>query len=448
MKVKKLISFFLTATLVLGLCGCGSGGQPVFVLSSDGDVLARLENLSQIQKDKNKAYLQIAVDEAVKIIAEKEKISEKSAEKQLFKGGYNIYTAYDTEVGKALEETCDMLDTDINIGSAVTDLKGNLVAVYSTDSKDKINFSTKACDPCSAFKPLSVYAQAIDKDIINWSSRYEDSPYKQVKGEDGIYRDWPRNATGIYTKRYAYTFQAVKESINTVAVKCLKDLGVNNSIDFLQSQLGISLADEKYTASVYGEDEIIGNIALGSLSKGVSPVDMAGYYQMFANGGFYSKPTAVHKITDAQKNEIYKKEETLKQVIKATTSELMNRLLREVVTTGGTGAKAYSEGVEVAGKTGTDELGDNNWFVGLTPEYSCSIWHSNKEKNTAPEIFSAAIYNIYKNKPSAQKVFTYKAGLSSVAYCTETGMMAKQGCALIRLGYYTHGNVPSLCDRH
>ena len=43
---------------------------------------------------------------------------------------------------------------------------------------------------------------------------------------------------------------------------------------------------EKKKLKTMGEDEVIGNIGLGYLQDGVSPVQMAGYYQSFANGGF------------------------------------------------------------------------------------------------------------------------------------------------------------------
>lgn len=447
MKIKNLVIVFLILNLVFTFCGCSGFSTPLKILDAEGNTIVEYKSLSKYEKDEKNAYIQIAIDEAVEIIAEKKSLSEKTAKKQLFSGGYTIHTAYQSKIDKSLNDTCDGLDKEMNIGSAITDLNGNLIAAYSTNSKDNLNFATNPTDPCSAFKPLSVYSQAIENGVINWSSRYEDSPYKKVKGEDGQYRDWPKNASNVYTKRYAYPFQAIKESINTVAVKCLNDVGVNNSVDFLQSKLGISLVDEEYKSSIYGEDEIIGNIALGSLSKGVSVVDMAGYYQMFANGGYYTAPKAVLKIVDVSK-EIYVREVKTEQVIKATTAELMNRMLREVVTVGGTGEKARCGDIEVAGKTGTDESGDNNWFVGVSPQYSCSVWHSSQVKNMAPDIFGAVISEIYKNDSSAIKSFTYKAGLSTVAYCTETGKMAKAGCTLIRVGYFTHDNIPSLCDRH
>lgn len=445
MRIKKTVSILLCASLVLISSGCSGSDNPLQVMNSDGGLLAKIGSDSDIEKNKQHFYLEIVVDEAAEIISKKEDCSNETAREKLFEDGYKIKTAFDRAVSDSLNNACKEFE-GMDMGSAVTDLKGNLIAVYS--SEGETNFATEPNAPCSAFKPLSVYAPAIDKGIINWSSRYEDSPYKQVKNSDGTMRDWPRNANGIYTERYAYIFQAVKESLNTVAVKCLADLGVENSIDFLKKELGMSLSDELYTSTIYGEEEIIGNIAMGYLEKGAGAIDMAGYYQMFANGGYYEAPKTILSITDSSGKEIYKREYTEKQVIKETTSEIMNYLLREVVTPDGTGKDAACERVQVAGKTGTDETGGNNWFVGVTPEYSLAFWHSHSTDNISPEIFAKSVDKIYASKPEAKTEFTYKANISSIAYCTETGQMAGPGCALIRLGYYTHDNLPSLCDRH
>ena len=175
---------------------------------------------------------------------------------------------------------------------------------------------------------------------------------------------------------------------------------------------------------------------------------MAGYYQIFGNGGKYEAPKTVLKISDINGKEIFKREYAPKQVIKPTTAEIMNRLLREVVTPDGTGAKAKCDGIEVAGKTGTDETDSNNWFVGITPEYSCAFWHSYQGKNNAASIFSQAMGEIYKAKPEAKKTFSYSSGLQRVAYCTETGKQFSTGCPLIYTGYFTKDNLPDFCNRH
>ena len=68
-----------------------------------------------------------------------------------------------------------------------------------------------------------------------------------------------------------------------------------------------------------------------------------------------------------------------KQVIVEETAYIMNRLLKEVVSKDGTGKAAALKNVEVCGKTGTSRDYKDNWFVGMTPEYSCTVWYERKK---------------------------------------------------------------------
>jgi len=430
------------------LCGCGSKNA-LKVMSSDGQIFATLKSDRAVRKNENKSYLEIAVDEAVKIIANLNKINEDEAKKLLYKGGYTVYTALETEVNQNLAKALSEKDGETDIAATVTDTQANIIAVYSTKKGNKgENFATATHRPCSSFKPLSVYAPAVDDGTINWSSRYEDSPYKYVKNLEGVMRPWPANSTEYYSERYVYIYQAIKESLNTAAVKCLADYGVNKSIEFLETNFNIPVSAEKIASKAKGADEVIGNIALGLLTNGVSTVDMAGYYQIFANSGKYEAPKTVVKICDNKGKTVYERQYSPKQVIKASTADILNQMLKEVVTKGGTGEKAKCEKVEVAGKTGTDDNGENNWFVGVTPEYSIALWHGESVKNNAAEYFGNAVNKIYENKTNFKRKFAYKGGLTKVAYCTESGKKFKAGCSFIRMGYYTRENVPGLCDRH
>ena len=352
-------------------------------------------------------------------------------------------------VNKDLKKACKDYDKNVDVAAAITDLNGNLVAAYGTDKgKDAENLATALNQPCSSLKPLSVYAPAIDDGTINWSSRYEDSPYKYVKNLEGVMRPWPSNSSEVYSERYAYIYQAIMESMNTVAVKCLKDYGIEKSISFLEKSFNMRVGPEKTTAKTLGAEEVIGNIALGFLTDGASVVDMAGYYQVFANGGKYEAPLAVLKLCDSSGKTIYERKYSPNQVIKNTTADIMNKMLKEVVNEGGTGEDAKCQSVEVAGKTGTDDNFKNNWFVGVTPEYSCAFWHGLSDKNLAAKIFSSAVDKIYSSKKDYKKNFAFHSNLKKVAYCTESGKQLNPNCTIIRTGYYTFDNVPGLCDRH
>ena len=248
--------------------------------------------------------------------------------------------------------------------------------------------------PGSTFKPLSVYAPAIENGLICWSSMQNDSPLKKVRGEDGADYDWPVNTDGKYSKKNVTVKYSLQNSLNTTAVKWIKKLTVEKSMDFLKSSFGLPLNSERKISLLSSDEEILGNIALGYIADGASLTDMAGYYQIFANGGKYTAPYTVEKITDSGGKTLYTAAPKEKQVISQKAAYIMNRLLLEVISPGATGKNAAVNGVAAGGKT--DKNADN-WFVGFTPAVTCAVWHGGDTTtaNGAPEIFAAIIGELF-----------------------------------------------------
>ena len=417
----------------------------ITIIDKNGQTIIAADNVSQYKENEEAAYLDVVLNEAAESLSKKYSYSIEQAKKKLLKGDYTIYTNFDPDISKNLKEACVTLGTNLDVGAAITNLDGDLLAVASV-SQGKVaatNYSLKKSQPCSSFKPLAVYAPAIEHKRINWSTLFIDSPYSKIKGADGTQRDWPANATNTYSYANTTVSKAVISSLNTVAVRCLSEYGVNNSIKFLENNFGINLDYEKSQSAKFGEDEIIGNIALGSTYQGCSTVDMAGYYQIFANGGIYSSPKSITKIVDADGNTIYESSKERKQVISAATSKIVNELLRDVVTSAqGTGRKAYCKNVTVGGKTGTGENNIDNWFVGVTPQYSCAIWHSNGRGNTCPEIFAETISKI----PHEQHSFQDATEVTQKIYCLKTGKLAGKNCKTFEIGHYAYGTYIEKCD--
>lgn len=430
------------------LCSCGNSSKTLSILDQAGAVVAELPEKYSFEEAKL-TYCDVAVNEAVQILSERFQCSESKAREMLWDDEYQIYTYYDEEAQTALTQNGKKYIDAFDCGGAITDLKGNLVAAYGHSAQEiDINYALHTAPPYSSLKPLSVYAQAIEKGLVDWSKVYEDSPYKQIELSDGSVRDWPMNADGQYRNADVTVYEAIKKSLNTVAVKCLKDVGVNTSVEFLQKNFSIPLSSEQYTATIYGEEEIIGNVAMGYLKEGVSPVDMAGYYQIFVTGGEYIRPAAVQKICDKEGKEFYTREYNAKDVISPITSDLMNKLLQGVTKTGGTGVEANCGDVEVAGKTGSADANAECWFVGLTPEYSCAIWHGKNYKNLAPVIFSRTMKAIYEKKTDLKKTFAMHSSLEKFIYCEESGKSISSGCTSIQMGYYVSGTELQMCDKH
>ncbi len=447
--IKKWISGLLCLVILCSFSGCKGSKNPLLILDNEGREVASVSSERAVRKHEDRAYVEMVTKEAAEILSKLLGLSESQAQKKIYDGGYVVYTAYDPKMNKALATACAAKEKEIEVAAVITDLSAHVCAAYSSKCSNKeTSYATAKEPPCSAFKPLSVYAPAIENGTITWFSRYQDTPYKQIRAANGALTSWPSNPNRNYSNTDVYIHEAIRQSLNTVAVKCLKDYGVKNSIQFLEETFQVALDTEKRLMESGGEEEIIGNIALGSLRGGVSALDMAGYYQIFANGGKYQAPKAILKLCDGNGEVLYESVYAPKQAISTKTADIMNRMLQEVVSPSGTGKNAMLEKVEAAGKTGTDEDNKNNWFIGVTPEYSCAFWHGGAPKNIASQIFADAMNAIYDEREEYREKFIYTSGIQKVAYCTESGEQFHLGCPLIDIGYDVLENFPKLCDHH
>ncbi len=442
--IKKILCLILLVCLIFCCCSCsGTASKFLKIYGADGTLLGEFKNETEIQESEFSHYIEIVINETADILKSAKGITKK----QLFKKNYSVYTAFDMTAYNCIKSACEKYVNSTVSSCAMTDLNGSLIAVYSSVNAENKNLALALNPPCSAFKPISVYLPAMEKGIISWDKTYVDSPYKQLKSESGKLTDWPANANRKYTNEPTLMYDAIKSSYNTVAVKCLAELGVNNSFDFLKNSFGLSLKSESYSANVYGEEEVIGNIALGYLTDGVSVVDMAGYYQCFANGGVYAEPKAVIKITDSGVKEFYSKTAQGKQIVKPASADIMRELLVGVVKEG-TGRAARCRFTDVAGKTGTDDNMTNNWFVGVTPSYSLAVWHGNNRTNLAPEIFSGIIDAFYEQNKIENDKFSFHANIKQAVCCAKSGMPISKKCTTIQMGYFEANSPSGICDIH
>ena len=412
----------------------------VSILDNRGESLVFAKTMEDILSEDYWAYLEVALTEASQLLAKEYACSEQEALEQMLAEGYTIRTAFQPEAFAALQAS--VTEEKLEYGLALTDLQGNLLAVHSSPTG---NYVTDRASPYSTFKPLSVYAPAVEQGVANWSKMYSDSPYKQLEDADGQKQDWPTNDSKTYSYENVPVCTAIAKSLNTIAVHCLKDLGVTASMDFLKTNFQIPLAEETYVVENYSEEEVIGNIALGYLETGVTPIEMAGYYQIFANGGSYLAPQAVTQIIDGKGETVYLRRDKSKQVLSPATADVMNKLLQEVVSAKGTGAAAKCADIQVAGKTGTGDDYTDNWFVGVTPSYSLAVWHGASPSNTAAKIFSQAVKGLYKDKPNANRQFVTHQNLNQVIYCAHSGQGIGDDCTQIEMGYYSQSQLP-ICE--
>lgn len=139
------------------------------------------------------------------------------------------------------------------------------------------------------------------------------------------------------------------------------------------------------------------NLTMVLGSGSVTPLQMAGAYAVFANGGYKVTPWLIAKITDAQGNVLMEtprppdRQDELR-VIDERNAFIMDSMLREVVRSG-TGAQAQRLGRnDLAGKTGTTSDAQDGWFAGYAGDVVAVAWMGfDKPKSLGAREFGATL---------------------------------------------------------
>jgi len=153
---------------------------------------------------------------------------------------------------------------------------------------------------------------------------------------------------------------ATVKSVNVVYAQLILRVGAANVARMAQ-KMGISSPVDALPA-----------IALGGLSKGVSPLDMASAYSTLANNGVHNEPNPITKITTTSGKVIYQAKLKGKRVLAENVAKQATSILEEVIKRG-TGTRA-NIGRPAAGKTGTSENLSDAWFCGYTPDLTTVVW--------------------------------------------------------------------------
>ena len=318
---------------------------------------------------RNTYFIDYVIDEAIAIVGES----------KLFKGGLKIYSTLEGEIQNKAEKVFQrpelFPDQDIEAALALLENESGaikaLIGGREYQTRRGFNRATQMLrQPGSAFKPVTVYAPAFE---LNYraNSTISDTPFKA-----GSYE--PHNSDGSYYGQISIR-TAVQWSRNVAAVRLLNTIGIERGYEMAQ-KMGFKLTEEDRCLP----------LALGGLTKGVSPLQMAGAYAAFANGGVYIKPYAIRYIEDVDGKIIYNHPQGI-PVMMPSTADTMKDVLRSAVE-GGTGYRAGVSSIEIAGKTGTTELPDtaefrglsgnkDAWFVGFSPRYTAAVWVGYDEKD-------------------------------------------------------------------
>jgi penicillin-binding protein 2A len=322
-------------------------------------------------KGKYGSYVDHVIEEAINLYG--------FTEDQLLKGGLQIYTHMDLNVQNAAQDVYNdpqffpesKDDQLIQSGTVILDHHtGGIRAIVGHRGEGVFRGFNHATQlkrqPGSAFKPLAVYGPALERGYTPSSILYDG----QLDINGYLPKNWDNRTRGSVTLH-----EAVVNSWNIPAVWLLNEIGIDVGMKFVHD-VGIPLTKE---------DRNLG-IALGGLSKGTSPLQMAQAFGMFANLGEMYPAHTITRITtkDGKPLVEFQTVEPLK-IMSANHAYTMTLLLQDVVSKG-TGKNAALNR-PIAGKTGSTQLPDTKefadigsngikdaWFVGYTPELTAAIW--------------------------------------------------------------------------
>lgn len=228
----------------------------------------------------------------------------------------------------------------------------------------KFNRVTQAWrQPGSSFKPF-IYAASLERGLTP-ATIISDDPFVLEASATGSQRWEPKNYDGKNEPPMTMR-QGLAKSKNMVSIRVLQSIGPQYAQDYI-TRFGFDAA--RHPAYL--------TMALGAGS--VTPLQMAGAYSVFANGGYRVTPYLIDKVTDStgrvlmQARPTKAGDESLR-AIDARTAYIADSMLRDVVRTGTARAALSLKRQDVAGKTGTTNNSVDAWFAGYTPGLVGVAW--------------------------------------------------------------------------
>ncbi|MBI4779070.1 penicillin-binding protein 2 [Candidatus Falkowbacteria bacterium] len=379
----------------------GSEYLPIDYIGKSG-----MENFWENQMKGANGKKQVEVDALGK---EKKIINQEAGE-----DGHNLVLSIDVELQKKLEES--IIDTlqknHLNKACAIAldPNNGEILAMVSFPSYNNNDFArgmtqeeySKIADHpdrplfnrCisgeypsgSVIKPV-IAAAALEENVINENTSFLSAG--GIRIGQWFFPDWKAGGHGTTNVR-----KALAESVNTFfyyiggGYQDFQGLGLERIVKYeklfgLDSQSGIDmlgeaggfLPTEEWKEKTKGEQWYIGDtyhLAIGQGDTLVTPLQVANYTSVFANGGSLYRPHIIRQILNSQDQLIGEVDNTpiKHNVVSAKTIDIIREGMRQTVTAG-SARSLGSVPVEVAGKTGTAQWSSTKpthaWFTGFAP---------------------------------------------------------------------------------
>ena len=231
-------------------------------------------------------------------------------------------------------------------------------------NRNKFNHVTQAWrQPGSSFKPF-IYSASLERGLSP-ATIINDAPISFDAGQTGGQAWEPKNYDSKYDGPMTMR-RGLQQSKNMISIRILNKIGARYGQEYA-ARFGFD--PERNPAYL--------TLALGA--GATNPLQMAGAYAVFANGGYRVSPYLISKVTDSDGKVLSEARparagDEANRVIDARNAFLMDSMLKDVVRHG-TAVKAMSlKRTDLAGKTGTTNDSIDAWFAGYQPHLVGIAW--------------------------------------------------------------------------
>jgi penicillin-binding protein 1A len=232
-------------------------------------------------------------------------------------------------------------------------------------NRSKFNHVTQAWrQPGSSFKPF-IYSASLERGFSP-ATLINDAPISFDAGSTGGQAWEPKNYDNKYEGPMTMR-RGLTKSKNMISIRIL-------------NKIGARYGQEYATRFGFDADKNPPYLTLALGAGATTPLQMAGAYSVFANGGYRISPYLISKVTDADGKVLSEARPDragvdANRVIDERNAWLMDSMLRDVARYG-TAAKAQQvlKRPDIAGKTGTTNDSIDAWFAGYQPHLVGIAW--------------------------------------------------------------------------
>lgn len=377
-----------------------------------------------------------------------------------------VYTNLDRSKQDAVNsvlngENYNWIDDKVQTGVAVLDSEtGKILAIGNGRNKSGALQLNNATDisrqPGSSAKPLFDYGPGIEYNDWSTYQLFDDSKYTYSNGRS--IKNWDNGYFGTITLR-----RALSTSRNIPALKAFQQVD-NDKIKEFTTNLGLEpelcTTGYKYNkasdkcVNIDNKNDTKAPVkiheahSIGAFT-GTNPLQMAGAYAAFSNGGYYNEPYSVNKITFRQTGVTKEHKQQKNKVMSDATAFMISSVLQDVALTGGTPNN-------VACKTGTTNFDENfmnklhmpgdairdSWVVGYSTKTVIGMWYG--YENTTADLVRQG-YVLHNVPATIQKDRLFKALVSAGAMESNRKEFT-QPSSVVKVGIAPGSNPPKLAS--